>query len=155
MYVYIYIYTYIYIYICIYIYIYIYIYICRYILLQIDGEAHVRPRCSVIEKACLASKAVQDSGVEACLEEWEEQGYKLRRWRVTSKYSGAVVHARRRRCVVGTICLAACLRQRPSWNRTCVTGSTRATTSRCVLCGPCGIGKSTLVYTSYGCIYIY
>ena len=31
----------------------------------------------------------------------------------------------------------------------------KATTSRCVLCGPCGVGKSTLVYTLYGCIYIY
>jgi len=30
-----------------------------------------------------------------------------------------------------------------------------ATTNKCVLCGPGGIGKSTLVYTSCACIYRY
>ena len=30
-----------------------------------------------------------------------------------------------------------------------------ATTNKCVLCGPGGIGKSTLVYTLCVCIYIY
>jgi len=30
-----------------------------------------------------------------------------------------------------------------------------ATTNKCVLCGPGGIGKSTLVYTLCVCVYIY